>query len=63
MAALADLAAGSEITVDYRHLLPPGQAEDFVDAVTGETITGLTWQQSLADSTRVLAELLAAAHR
>ncbi|EIM00519.1 hypothetical protein RHOFW104T7_04250 [Rhodanobacter thiooxydans] len=61
--ALADLTAGSEITVDYRHLLPPGQAEDFVDSVTGETITGLTWQQSLADSTRVLAELLAASHR
>ncbi len=58
--ALADLPAGSEITVDYRHLLPPGQAEDFVDSVTGETITGLSWQESLASSTRALAELLAA---
>jgi hypothetical protein len=61
--ALADLAAGSEITVDYRHLLPPGQAEDFVDSVTGETITGLSWPESLASSTRALAELLAATHR
>ena len=33
--ALADLCAGAEITVDYRHLLAPGQREDFDDAVTG----------------------------
>ncbi|MEO6925527.1 MAG: SET domain-containing protein [Rhodanobacter sp.] len=58
--ALADLPAGSEITVDYRHLLPPGQSEDFADSATGETITGLSWQESLASSTRALAELLAA---
>ena len=56
--ALAELPAGSEITVDYRHLLPPGQAEDFVDSATGETITGLSWQESLVSSTRALAQLL-----
>ena len=61
--ALAELPPGTEITVDYRHLLPPGQAEDFVDSVTGETITGLSWQESLASSTHALAELLAATHR
>jgi hypothetical protein len=61
--ALAELPPGTEITVDYRHLLPPGQAEDFVDSVTGETITGLSWQESLASSTHALAELLVAAHR
>ena len=60
MFALAELPPGSEITVDYRHLLPPGQVEDFVDSATGETITGLSWQESLASSTRALAELLAA---
>ncbi|MEP7185540.1 MAG: SET domain-containing protein [Rhodanobacter sp.] len=60
--ATADLPPGSEITVDYRHLLPPGQAEDFVDSATGETIIGLSWQESLASSTHALAELLAAAH-
>ena len=52
-----------EITVDYRHLLPPGQAEDFVDSLTGETICGLSWQESLASSTRALAELLGATER
>ena len=57
--ALAPLPPGSEITVDYRHLLPPGHAEDFVDSTTGETITGLSWHESLTSSTRALAELLA----
>lgn len=60
--ANADLPVGSEITVDYRHLLPPDQAEDFVDSATGETIAGLSWQESLASSTHALAELLATAH-
>jgi hypothetical protein len=36
--ALTDLSAGTEITVDYRHLLAPGQEEDFADAVTGQTL-------------------------
>jgi hypothetical protein len=56
--ALANLPPGTEITVDYRHLLPPGESEDFADSVTGETITGLSWSESLASSTRALAELL-----
>jgi hypothetical protein len=56
--ALRELPAGTEITVDYRHLLPPGQAEDFADAATGETIVGLPWAQSLATTTRALASLL-----
>jgi hypothetical protein len=54
----ADLPAGTEITVDYRHLLAPGQVEDFIDATTGETIIGHTWESSLAASTRALAALL-----
>lgn len=60
--ALAELAAGTEITVDYRHLLPPGEREDFADSATGETITGLSWSESLADSTRALARLLDSNH-
>ncbi|WP_158886552.1 SET domain-containing protein [Rhodanobacter sp. L36] len=61
--ALAELPAGTEITIDYRHLLPPGQAEDFADSVTGETIVGLPWPESLASSTHALSELLAATQR
>ncbi|MFC5740426.1 SET domain-containing protein-lysine N-methyltransferase [Dyella tabacisoli] len=56
--ALSDLPAGTEITVDYRHLLPPGQQEDFVDTATGERIVGLPWPESLAMSTRTLSKLL-----
>lgn len=56
--ALTALPAGSEITVDYRHLLAPGQVEDFADSATGETIIGLSWRESLVLSTRALATLL-----
>ena len=59
--AARDLPAGSEITVDYRHLLAPGQEEDFIDSATGEKIIGLSWADSLATSTRALASLLAVA--
>lgn len=54
----ANLQAGTEITVDYRHLLAPGQEEDFRDARSGERIVGFTWQQSLRASTAALASLL-----
>lgn len=57
--AAADLAPGTEITVDYRHLLAPGQEEDFHDAVSGERIVGYTWAESLRASTHALAALLA----
>jgi hypothetical protein len=56
--ALADLSTGTELTVDYRHLLPPGHAEDFLDAATGEKIIGFDWAESLASSTRALSRLL-----
>jgi len=56
--AASDLAVDTEITVDYRHLLAPGQVEGFNDAATGEKIVGYTWQESLASSTQALAALL-----
>jgi len=57
--ALADLAAGSEITVDYRHLLAPGQEEEFVDASSGERIVGFDWRESMVRSTAQLHRLFA----
>ncbi len=57
--AAVDLARGTEITVDYRHLLAPGQAEDFRDSGSGEAIVGFTWSESLRASTLALAALLA----
>jgi len=55
--ALADLPVDTEITVDYRHLLAPGQQEDFLDAVTGRAIVGYSWAESLARSTAQLQAL------
>jgi hypothetical protein len=55
--AASDLDAGAEITVDYRHLLAPGQEEEFRDAVSGERIVGFSWEESLRASTRTLAVL------
>jgi hypothetical protein len=55
--ALQDLAPGTEITVDYRHLLAPGQSEDFPDASTGAAIVGFTWEESLRNSTALLHAL------
>jgi len=56
--AAADLATGTEITVDYRHLLAPGQVEEFLDARSGERIVGFAWDESLRASTHALAMLL-----
>ncbi|HEY6939958.1 hypothetical protein [Dokdonella sp.] len=57
--AAADLSPGTEVTVDYRHLLAPGQEEEFRDARTGEAIVGFDWRESLRASTAALAALLA----
>ncbi|MEO5626856.1 MAG: SET domain-containing protein [Dokdonella sp.] len=57
--AVSDLARGTEITVDYRHLLAPGQEEDFRDSISGDPIIGFTWKESLRASTTALAALLA----
>lgn len=57
--AAGDLDAGTELTVDYRHLLAPGQEEAFRDAVSGERIVGFSWEESLRSSTRALVGLVA----
>jgi hypothetical protein len=58
--AARELAAGEEITIDYRHLLGEGQEESFRDARSGDAIVGWSWSESLARSTRDLADLLPA---
>lgn len=52
------LEAGTEITVDYRHLLAPGQEEDFHDSDSGKPIVGFTWKESLRASSQALLRLL-----
>ncbi len=55
----ANLEAGTELTVDYRHLLAPGQRESFDDATSGQPIVGFDWAHSIGQSTARLAQLLA----
>ena len=57
--ARRDLAAGTEITVDYRHLLGDGQEEAFRDSATGAPIVGLPWRESLLTPAAELAQILA----
>jgi hypothetical protein len=57
--AAVDLAAGDELTIDYRHLLGEGQEEAFRDSRTGERIVGFAWEESLRRSTEALRALLA----
>lgn len=58
--AAAALEPGTEITVDYRHLLGEGQQEVFLDALTATPIIGLPWSESLRLSTEQLRGVLAA---
>ena len=57
--AARNLEPGVEITIDYRHLLAPGQQEAFRDAESGQPIVGFSWEESLRASTRALADLVA----
>lgn len=56
--AARDLAAGEELTVDYRHLLAEGERERFDDALSGRPIVGLAWTDSVRLSLAQLARAL-----
>lgn len=56
--AARDLEPGTEVTIDYRHLLGEGQEEAFRDADTGERIVGFAWEESLRRTTEALRALL-----
>ncbi len=56
--AARDLHAGEELTIDYRHLLPEGEREAFLDADSGQPIVGWSGRESLRRSTAALARLL-----
>lgn len=57
--ARSDLPAGTEVTVDYRHLLGEGQEEAFRDSASGGAIIGLAWRESLLMTSTELAQILA----
>ncbi|ROH88693.1 SET domain-containing protein [Stagnimonas aquatica] len=54
-----DLAAGIEVTVDYRLVIGSGEVMPFRDAVSGREIVGLDWQENLRSSAGRLLQLLA----
>jgi hypothetical protein len=56
--ATRDLAAGDEITVDYRFLVDDNEVMPFRDAETGREIVGYPWAENLQLSTQALLALL-----
>jgi hypothetical protein len=56
--AAVDLAAGVELTIDYRLVIGSGEEMPFRDAVTGQAIVGLPWRDNLRQSAQQLLELL-----
>jgi SET domain len=55
--ALQDLAPGTELTIDYRHILASGHSAGFQDAATGREITGIPWPESLRETAAALHQL------
>lgn len=55
--ATAELTPGTELTVDYRHLLATGQVEAFRDSQSGQEIVGFSWAESFALSLGQLSAL------
>lgn len=55
--ALAELAPGTEVTMDYRYVIGDGERMPFVDGQTGLEIVGLPWADALTGSARRLLEL------
>lgn len=56
--ALREIAAGEEITMDYRYVIGSGEEMPFKDSVTGREIVGLPWEECLRASATTLATLL-----
>jgi hypothetical protein len=52
------IVSGEELTIDYRHLLPEGETESFVDSGSGAPIIGWSGRESLRRSTSELLRLL-----
>ena len=57
--AQSDIAAGDEVTMDYRYVIGSGERMPFADSVTGHEIVGLPWAQCLRETTQTLLEISA----
>jgi len=56
--AFDDLAAGTELTIDYGHIIAPGVALPWADSESGMPIIGYHWRDSLKSTTVSLLSLL-----
>jgi hypothetical protein len=56
--AASDLAAGAEVTVDYRFVIGSGEVMPFKDSATGREIVGLSWADNLRSGAAALLTLL-----
>lgn len=48
--AARDIEAGEEMTIDYRFIIPEGEAMPFVDGTSGQAIIGYSWKEIMAKS-------------
>ena len=48
--AARDIEAGEEMTIDYRFIIPEGEAMPFVDGASGQPIIGYSWKEIMAKS-------------
>jgi len=56
--ALDDLPVGTELTIDYGHIIAPGVNLPWPDSETGKKIIGYAWRESLRSTTVTLLTLI-----
>lgn len=56
--AARNVAAGEELTADYRFILGSGEVSAFADSETGQFIVGLNWKENVQLSAKSLLEIL-----
>lgn len=55
--ALRDIEEDEEITMDYSHIIAPEHVMEFRDAQSGKPIFGVTWKESLLETSEKLLNL------
>ena len=56
--ALADIACGEELTIDYRYLIDETEVGVYNDAITGQPIRGFSARQTLLHTARQLIAII-----
>jgi len=56
--AKKDIAAGEEVTIDYKYVLAKGDVARFIDSSTGRDVDGLTSIECIKESTKELFDIV-----